>query len=130
MNESEPSIQDLQAKIESLEKNIQPMINPNDDGNFWWSATNAMTISASVLIMGAFVIVMLGYLISKGRQPEPLLRAFGTILIIISSIFLVVAGYSDKQIAPVMGLLGTIAGYLLGKSSSPSKPSDKNNSEE
>jgi hypothetical protein len=26
-----------------------------------------------------------------------------------------VAGYSDQQIAPAMGLLGTIVGYLLGK---------------
>ena len=33
------------------------------------------------------------------------------------AIFLVVAGYSDQQIAPVIGLLGTIAGYLLGKES-------------
>ena len=33
-------------------------------------------------------------------------------------VFLIVAGYTEKQIAPVIGLLGTIAGYLLGKSSS------------
>jgi biopolymer transport protein ExbB/TolQ len=31
------------------------------------------------------------------------------------AVFLVVAGYTDTQIAPVMGLLGTVAGYLLGK---------------
>jgi hypothetical protein len=39
-------------------------------------------------------------------------------LIISSSIFLIVAGYTSQQIAPAMGLLGTLAGYLLGKESS------------
>ncbi len=31
---------------------------------------------------------------------------------------LIVAGYTDTEMGPVMGLLGTIAGYLLGKNSS------------
>jgi hypothetical protein len=30
--------------------------------------------------------------------------------------FLITAGYTSDQIAPMIGLLGTIAGYLLGKS--------------
>jgi hypothetical protein len=50
------------------------------------------------------------------RDDDQLRRArFGTILIITTSVFLVVAGYSSNQIAPVTGLLGTLAGYLLGK---------------
>ncbi len=36
-------------------------------------------------------------------------------LIIISTLFLITAGYSNNQIAPAVGLLGTIAGYLLGR---------------
>jgi hypothetical protein len=43
------------------------------------------------------------------------LRALATILIITFAVFLIVAGYSDQQIAPAFGLLGTLAGYLLGK---------------
>jgi len=35
-------------------------------------------------------------------------------LIITSGLTLVTAGYSSEQMSPVMGLLGTIAGYLLG----------------
>ena len=34
--------------------------------------------------------------------------------------FLIVARYTDKQMGPVMGLLGTIVGYLLGNNSSQS----------
>lgn len=41
-------------------------------------------------------------------------RMTGLTLIVTSSLVLVTAGYSTEQIGPVMGLLGTIAGYLLG----------------
>lgn len=37
-------------------------------------------------------------------------------LIIVGSIFLITAGYDNTQILSAMGLFGTIAGYLLGKS--------------
>jgi len=84
----------------------------------WWSVTNAMTISAVVLVFGVFVLLLATYLIRIGKNSEPVLRIFGTILIIVISVFLVVAGYTSNQIAPVMGLLGTIAGYLLGKETS------------
>jgi hypothetical protein len=81
----------------------------------WWSVTQAMTISSVVLVFGVFVLLLATYLIRIGKNSEPVLRIFGTILIIVISVFLVVAGYTSNQIAPVMGLLGTIAGYLLGK---------------
>ena len=38
-------------------------------------------------------------------------------LIIFAVLFLIASGYSTEQISPAFGLLGTIAGYLLGKSS-------------
>ena len=81
----------------------------------WWSTTNAMTMSAAVLVFGLFVIFAASYLIQHGQTGQAILRIFGTIMILISALFLVVAGYDDTQIAPVLGLLGTIAGYLLGK---------------
>lgn len=42
------------------------------------------------------------------------LRLLAITLIIGSSLFLVTAGYNNDQIAPIIGLLGTVAGYLLG----------------
>jgi len=83
----------------------------------WWSTRNAMTMSAALLVFGVVVLLLATYLITVGTSAEAVLRIFGTILIIVIAVFLVVAGYSDTQIAPVMGLLGTIAGYLLGKES-------------
>jgi C4-dicarboxylate transporter len=80
-----------------------------------------MTMSSAVLTFGIIVLVLATYLIKKGKAPEAVLRIFGTILIIVIASFLVVAGYSDQQIAPVMGLLGTLAGYLLGKDTKENK---------
>lgn len=72
-------------------------------------------LSCIVVGFGIFVLVCITYLIRRDKQIETLLRPFGTILIIIASVFLIVAGYSEHQIAPVIGLLGTIAGYILGR---------------
>ena len=91
-------------------------------GPEWWSNQNAMTMSAVVLIFGIVVLVLCAGLMRSSRpSPEAILRVFGTVLIITGALFLVVAGYTDQQVAPVMGLLGTLAGYLLGKGS-PNEP--------
>ena len=83
----------------------------------WWTNQNAMTMSSVVLIFGIVVISLCAWLMRSSRPTsEAILRVFGTVLIITGALFLVVAGYTDKQMAPVMGLLGTLAGYLLGKS--------------
>jgi uncharacterized membrane protein len=74
------------------------------------------------------VLVLATYLITTGKSDEVVLRIFGTILIIVIAVFLVVAGYSDMQIAPFIGLLGMIAGNLLGKQSTepPTPPQPEN----
>lgn len=88
----------------------------------WWSTTNAMTISLCILIFGLFVIWLATNLLHEGKSADNVLKTLGTLLIIIAALFLVVAGYSNEQIAPVIGLLGTIAGYLLGKGNNENKP--------
>lgn len=83
----------------------------------WWTNQNAMTMSTVVLVFGVVVIVICALLMKDSRpSAEAILRVFGTVLIVVGALFLVVAGYNDTQMAPVMGLLGTLAGYLLGKS--------------
>ena len=81
----------------------------------WWSSTDAMTVSSVVLVFGFLTMLLASWLLRAGRDSDAVLRVFGTILILVATIFLIVAGYSSTQIAPAMGLLGTIAGYLLGK---------------
>ena len=42
-------------------------------------------------------------------------KIFVTTIVIFAVLFLIASGYSNNQIAPATGLLGTIAGYILGK---------------
>ena len=48
-------------------------------------------------------------------RADDVLRTFSLTLIIIGTLFFVTAGFDNNQIAPAMGLFGTIAGYLLGR---------------
>lgn len=121
---NEPTIDQLNNEISTLKASIETPSSaaaaaPEPS---WWSVSNAMTISMSVLLFGLIISIIAAALIKNGKNSDSVLRTLGTITIIISALFLVVAGYSDKQISPVIGLLGTIAGYILGKSNSESKP--------
>jgi hypothetical protein len=81
--------------------------------------------------IGAFAILsfaLVAFLIWQKKNAEQLLRTFGILVIIFAAVFLVVAGYSDTQITPVIGLLGTIAGYLLGRRIEPSNPAERHQS--
>ncbi len=82
----------------------------------WWSVTDAMTISTAILLFGLFVMVLATRALQQGVAAGLVLRLFGMLTIIILAVFLVVAGYDSQQIAPVSGLLGTLAGYLVGRS--------------
>jgi hypothetical protein len=68
-----------------------------------------------VLLIGLQVLVILK--MAKGWETHSI-RMVGLTLVIVAGLFLITAGYSQDQIAPMVGLLGTIAGYLLGKTSS------------
>lgn len=96
-------------------------------GKQWWRADEAMTISASVLLFGILVMVLMTIALRRtSLSPDSILRLFGTTIIITGALFLIVAGYTETQMGPVMGLLGTIAGYLLGKNSTPPTAEGKN----
>jgi hypothetical protein len=83
------------------------------EGKRWWTPENAMTMCCAVLAFGVFVMVLTAYLGRNEKGSD--YNKFNLItLSIIASIFLVVAGYDEQQIIPVMGLLGTIVGYVLG----------------
>ena len=114
-------LQQIDNKLSQIDSALNQIGNVEQSVSTWWSVTNAMTISASILIFGLIVFCLATYLVKIGKNIDTILRFFGTTLIIVMAVFLVVAGYSDKQIGPVMGLLGTIAGYLLGKDTKDNK---------
>jgi hypothetical protein len=53
----------------------------------------------------------------RGRRlPKDFYRHFTLCLVVFASLFVIVAGYTESQIAPVFGLLGSIVGYIFGRS--------------
>ena len=73
-------------------------------------------LSISVLSFGLIIILLEMFLIrSRKISPDDTIKFITITLIITSTLFLITAGYSNDQIAPAVGLLGTIAGYLLGR---------------
>lgn len=74
-------------------------------------------LSAAVLVFAVIILVLEVYLIRlKLIDPTTALKFILVTLIITAMLFLITAGYTVEQISPGIGLLGTIAGYLLGKS--------------
>lgn len=115
---SDDVIQKLKDEISNLKnETIQPSQPISASINNVMSSVydDSLVLSSIVVLFGTFILACATYLIKREKQADQILRLFGTILIIIGSLFLIVAGYSEKQIAPVIGLLGTIAGYILGK---------------
>jgi len=79
----------------------------------WWTPASAMTVSCSLLIFGLIVMILITRTIKNHQINEMEARLYTISLIVFSSVFLIVAGYSDTQITPVMTLLGTIVGYIV-----------------
>ena len=79
----------------------------------WWTPNNAMTVCCLVLIFGVVIMCLTAFL-GRNEKSEDYTRFNLITLVIIASIFLVVAGYTEQQIVPVTGLLATIVGYVLG----------------
>ncbi|CAG9201844.1 membrane hypothetical protein [Paraburkholderia tropica] len=83
-----------------------------------------------VLSFGSFVILLEFVVMILRKQSWSIVttRVFGLTLVITVGLLLITAGYDNTQIAPMMGLLGTIVGYLLGKGdTSDTQPRPANN---
>jgi hypothetical protein len=87
-----------------------------------WTPQLVITLSLALLVFGLIICGLTTYLLTRNRQATDVIRGFSLPLIIVSAVVLVVAGYSNQQISSVIGLLGTIAGYLLGSRDRQSEP--------
>ena len=79
---------------------------------------------SSVVLLFGFVVVIVQYRLLRLRSftSDEVLRVFTVTLIIVGTLFALTAGFDSQQIAPAMGLFGTIAGYLLGRRSPERQP--------
>lgn len=79
-------------------------------------------LSVSLLLFSTAMMLLMAYLLYLKIPASSIMRVFGTFTIICIATFLVIAGYSETQIAPIIGLFGTVIGYILGKTSSSNPP--------
>jgi hypothetical protein len=90
------------------------------------ATTGQVTALSSIELWLAFAIIAFGLVVlsmqflllrrAGSNEPDDVLRLFTVTLIVIGTLALIAIGYSSQQIAPALGLFGTILGYLLGKS--------------
>lgn len=85
-----------------------------------WDPPLVKFLTASVLAFGLFVIIIMAILVWRQSPTGDILRLFTVPMVIVAAVFLVVTGFSNSQITPVIGLLGTLAGYVLGVQSQKS----------
>jgi len=59
---------------------------------------------------------------SKDQWTQIQFKTYVLTLVLTVGLVLVIVGFSDTQIAPLMGILGTIVGYLFGVEVKPAVP--------
>jgi hypothetical protein len=86
-------------------------------GTQGYLSTHEFVIALMVAGVSLIALSMQFFLLKKipKLRAEDALRTFGVTLIIMGPLFLISFGFDSIQIAPAMGLFGTIAGYLLGR---------------
>lgn len=108
------------SAIERMNDISLPTVGFDSDQVGVWSPELIQALSTSILL---FTLVTIGFatiLLWRSKpNPQIVLKTFGIITIIGMSSFLLVIGYSNDQLTPIIGLFGAIAGYLLGKDAGP-----------
>lgn len=110
LHESEELSERLKGRVTALEQG------DSDAKQAWWTTDSAMTMCSVVLCFGLLVIGAAAFLAARRLDQAAVLKLITIPMAAVLAVFLVVAGYSDSQIAPAIGLLGTIVGYVLGTS--------------
>jgi len=81
-----------------------------------WSPDLVQFLAIGVLLFSFAALLLCTALLWRSQAPpNQVLRIFGVISILGLSALLLVVGYSNEQLTPIVGLFGAIAGYLLGK---------------
>ena len=116
--------QSTSIKLDSLDKivtgsNLPPTQSGTSISHFDYESFAAY----GVIVLGTAIMGLLIVLFAKKVEKlgaDELTRIILLPIIIFASLFLIAAGWNSNQTAPAFGLLGAIAGYLFGRSSSKS----------
>ncbi len=88
-----------------------------DGGNYYFLSHKEFWLAVIVLFS---LLALIGFevrLINKRNfSDDNAMKLVLITLVIMSALFLIMAGYDDQIVAPAFALFGTIAGYLFGRS--------------
>jgi hypothetical protein len=88
------------------------------------SQNQSLTLSMALLLFGVLVIAAALWRIQRAQLTETgALRLVGATVVVVMAVFLCTAGFTLEQITPAIGLLGTMGGYVLGRSERENSPS-------
>lgn len=80
-------------------------------------------VMTGTILTFCFFCFMFLYLIVKSDRANPfVLRVYVITIVILGTLLVVSSSYAAEQIAPIVGLFGTIAGYVLGRGERDSGP--------
>jgi hypothetical protein len=92
-------------------------------GDVIWPIT---ALCGGILLLGVLIAASLVWLRYKQTIPdEYFFKGVVIVLVLTLGALLVVAGYGQNQIAPVLGLFGTVLGWLLSKQPEAAAPRSK-----
>lgn len=72
-------------------------------------------LSGATIVLAISMAVLLCAMAAIGKLTEMFIQSFIVIMAIFAALFLMVAGYDEKQVAPVFGILGSVLGYVFGR---------------
>jgi len=129
MTEAEKDVEAAEQQLNAVVKEVRNTHTTETDQKSGthlaaWTPELVCKLSLGIGTFALLSFALVAFLIWQKKNAEQVLRTFGILVVIFAAVFLVVAGYSDTQITPVIGLLGTIAGYLLGRKIEPTKQSE------
>jgi hypothetical protein len=106
----------LDAAQNALDKTLAQAPSPTLGWTQPWSPGLVQFLAIGVLLFAFAALILATVLLWRSHAPaHHVLRVFGVITILGFSALLLVIGYSNEQLTPIVGLFGAIAGYLLGK---------------
>lgn len=111
---------ELELALSQLESAQNSINNPviSEVAQQPWSPELIKFLTMGIFAFSCFALVMATILMWRSNaQATQVLRVIGVILIVTFSATLLVVGYGNEQLTPIIGLFGAIAGYLLGKDS-------------
>lgn len=113
---------DAVSELEEIKKDSSWLANgapslPDLPSSVLWQDLEFVNTLMITLFTFLLLVLLLLTPKSKTLSSRDFIRLIAIILLVFASLFLISAGWDSKQTAPAFGILGTIAGYLLGQQS-------------